>query len=107
MMKAWSIDRSATIDDLALRHHPIPSPKPDEALVRIQAAALNPGDMKVLTGRDGGRFIHSRRPPIILGFDFAGIVERAGTAVESLGIGAHVFGFIPYSSRTHQGTLAE
>ena len=107
MMKAWCIDQYGSIDDLKQHHLPIPSPKPDEILVRIQAAALNPADHKVITGKDGGKFLHASRFPLVPGFDFSGILERHGAAVEHLNTGEEVFGFLPYSTKNKQGTLSE
>ena len=56
------------------------------ALVRVEAVAVNPIDLKV----------HGRRPasaesPVILGFDAAGVVESVGAAVARFGVGDPVF----------------
>lgn len=55
-----------------LRDLPDPEPGPGEALVRVEAAAVCASDVHIL--RD--RFPYE--PPLVLGHEFCGIVERAG-----------------------------
>lgn len=106
-MRAWSAERHGTVSELALREHEVPACGEDEVLIRVQAAAINPADPKVLENRAGGKFIHAQTFPLFLGFDFSGIVERAGAGVSVLSEGDEVFGFLPYSRKTRQGTFAE
>ncbi|EMD35044.1 hypothetical protein CERSUDRAFT_54060 [Gelatoporia subvermispora B] len=56
---------------------PIPTPGPDELLVKIESAALNPLDWKVQAWG-----IVREDYPIILGYDVAGIVEKVGPGVQ-------------------------
>lgn len=106
-MRAFAIDRYGNLDQLKLRDLAEPNVGSKEVLVRVKASAVNPGDWKVLTGRDGGRFLHAAAFPIILGFDFSGVVERVGDDVTGLRAGDQVFGFLPYSRKNHQGSMAE
>jgi NADPH:quinone reductase-like Zn-dependent oxidoreductase len=106
-MRAYMTNRFGDLEDLRLADVERPKPEPDEVLVRVRAAALNPADYKVLTATGGGRFLHAAEFPLVLGFDFSGSVEQVGEHVKDLEPGADVFGFLPYSKQTRQGTFAE
>jgi NADPH:quinone reductase-like Zn-dependent oxidoreductase len=91
-MRAIVIDRFG--ERGSLREVPAPEPGPDQVLVKVGAAGVNPIDWKI---RDGGR--GERKMPMVLGQDFAGTVARAaGDFVE----GTRVFGI----ARTY-GAYAE
>ena len=49
-MLAVRYDRFAGIDGIYLADIPEPTPGPDEVLVRVEAAALNPGSLPALNG---------------------------------------------------------
>ncbi len=106
-MHAYMTNQYGDLGDLRLADIERPSPAADEVLVRVHAAAVNPADYKVLTGRDGGRFLHGSRFPLVLGYDFSGVVEQVGSAVSDPKVGDEVFGFLAYSRSNHQGTFAE
>lgn len=106
-MRAYATDRYGDISDLTLRDVAKPSPQPHEVLVQIKAAAVNPADLKVLTHRDGGSFLHASSFPLILGYDFSGIVAEVGSAAAGRAVGDEVFGFLPYARSTRGGTFAE
>ena len=53
-----------------------PAPRPNEVLVRVRAAGVNPTDWK---HRATGRF--PGEPPFVLGWDVSGVVEATGTGV--------------------------
>ncbi|MEV7526927.1 NADP-dependent oxidoreductase [Agrococcus sediminis] len=67
---------------------PIPEPVPGEALVRIEAAGVNPTDWK--SRATGGRRLWG--DPVVLGFDIAGVVERVADGSHVLAPGDRVFG---------------
>ena len=73
-------------------------------MVDVHAVALNAADIKVATGAFGGRFIHGRAAPYVVGYDFSGAVAAGGGGFAA---GDRVYGFLPYSSRTRNGSLAE
>ena len=82
-MRAVQFDRYGPPDVLELRTIPVPTPGPDEILVRVHASGLNPKDTAV---RDGSlRLLTGRTFPRGTGYDFAG--EIAGT-------GDRVWGFL-------------
>jgi zinc-binding alcohol dehydrogenase family protein len=64
---------------------PIPSPGPHDLLVRVEAVAVNPVDVKVRASSDPGG------TPKVLGWDAAGVVERVGDAVTLFRPGDEVF----------------
>ena len=105
-MKAFIVKRYGVIDDIEqveIDYHTIGK---DEVLVRVKSAAINPADIKVITGKNGGKFIHSGKSPIALGFDFSGIIKETGDEVSGFMQGDEVFGFLPYSTKTTQGSFA-
>ncbi len=53
---------------------PRPEPGPDEVLVRVHAAAVNPVDCKVRAGGMAARGVH--KLPLVLGWDVSGTVEQ-------------------------------
>jgi len=106
-VRAFAIERHGTVEGLRQRELPAPEPTVDQVLVRVHAAALNPADAKVLSGRDGGRFLHASSFPLVLGFDFSGVVEWVGSSVGGHSVGDEVFGFLPYSRKNRQGSFAE
>ncbi|MFH8933627.1 NADP-dependent oxidoreductase [Streptomyces griseosporeus] len=68
-----------------------PAPRPNEVLVRVRAAGVNPTDWK---HRATGGFLG--RPPFVLGWDVSGVVEAVGIGVARLAPGDEVFGMLPY-----------
>ena len=71
---------------------PIPEAGADEVLIRVRAAGVNPFDWKVADGDLKDELEH--RFPLILGFDAAGVVERAGAGVTELAEGDEVYGYL-------------
>ncbi|MCX4745311.1 NADP-dependent oxidoreductase [Kitasatospora sp. NBC_01287] len=65
-----------------------PQPGPDEVLVRVRAAGVNPADWRIRSG-EVRRF---GEPPFTLGLDLAGEVEAVGAGVSRFGPGDRVFG---------------
>lgn len=78
-------------DPNVLVYEPAPKPIPqsDEILIRIHAAAVNPLDCKIRSGK------HPLSPqmqfPGILGWDLSGVVESVGNAVTRFKIGDEVY----------------
>ena len=93
-MRAFAIDDYGQIG--TLRELPAPEPAAGQVLIRVTAAGVNPVDWKTRDGPGG-----SKPLPLILGQDFAGVVERGDGASEPRE-GARVFGV----ARTH-GSYAE
>jgi len=66
---------------------PVPDPAPEEVLVRVHAAGVNPIDWKVREGLLGPLTL-----PRTLGYDFSGVVEALGSAATGLFVGQSVLG---------------
>ncbi|XP_062020088.1 chloroplast envelope quinone oxidoreductase homolog [Rosa rugosa] len=67
---------------------PIPSPKRDEVLVKLEAASLNPADWKIQKGTL--RPLVPRKFPFIPGFDVAGEIVEVGERVKKFKAGDKV-----------------
>lgn len=67
----------------------VPEPGPDELLVHVVTSSLNPLDYKLAELNFLGR-----TPPVVLGFDVAGIVVARGNAVTRFDVGDAIFGMV-------------
>jgi NADPH:quinone reductase-like Zn-dependent oxidoreductase len=67
---------------------PVPSPGPGEVLVRVMAAGVAPWDALIREGKSKV----SPRPPLTLGSDLSGIVEKVGAGVTDFAPSAEVYG---------------
>src|SRR5262249_42147833 len=86
-MKAVTFDRHGGVEVLQYRDDlPIPSISPNEALIRIKAAAMNYNCIWARTGLPGMDFIF----PPVNGPDGAGIVEAVGSEVTNVKPGDEV-----------------
>ena len=61
--------------------------KEDEVLVRNMACGVCGTDVHIYHGEAGSADVN---PPVVLGHEFAGIVEKVGSGVKSLKVGDHV-----------------
>ncbi|MFB7084301.1 NADP-dependent oxidoreductase [Streptomyces sp. NPDC056296] len=68
-----------------------PEPRPNEVLVRVRAAGVNPTDWK---HRATGGFLGE--PPFVLGWDVSGVVAAVGIGVAAFRPGDEVFGMLSY-----------
>jgi NADPH:quinone reductase-like Zn-dependent oxidoreductase len=68
---------------------PEPEPGPDELLVRVHAAGVNPGDWRLREGAYGVV------PPVVLGREVAGEVVALGPGTTGFAVGDEVFGGCP------------
>lgn len=104
-ISAMAVDRYGPLERLKPVHLPTPSPGAGQVLVRVHAAALNPADYLLILGKS--KILHAHNFPLVVGYDFSGIVESVGASVADRKIGDEVFGFLPYSLGNRQGTFAE
>jgi NADPH:quinone reductase len=92
--------------DPALQEIATPQIAPNEVLVGVRASSVNPIDNAIASGMLKDMVEHEF--PIVLGRDFAGVVEQAGSDVRGLSVGDEVFGFVPGMGPTvHNGSWAE
>jgi NADPH2:quinone reductase len=105
-MRAVTIDRPDTQPSLR-EDLPAPTLAENEVLVRVHASSVNPVDNSIAAGmlaRMGVEYEY----PVVLGRDYAGVVEQAGAAVSQYREGDQVFGFILHANPTaRDGAWAE
>jgi NADPH:quinone reductase len=100
-MRAAALERFGPAESLTVIQLPVREPAGHEVLIRVAAAAVNPADLGMVTGRY--RWREPLRLPLVPGYDVAGTVEAgtpglpAGTAV--IAVTGH--------SRTQAGGYAE
>jgi len=90
---------------MALIEMPTPEPGSGQVRVKVHASAVNPSEEKVATG--SVKFLHGRNFPMVLGYDFSGVVDLVGAGVATVAEGDEVFGFLPYSGSNTLGAFAE
>ena len=71
---------------------PVPEPGDGEVRVKVRAASVNGFDLAVAGGLLQGAMEH--RFPVVLGKDFAGVVDAAGAGVQDYAVGDRVFGVV-------------
>jgi NADPH:quinone reductase-like Zn-dependent oxidoreductase len=76
---------------LELRDVPEPHAGPGEVRVRVTAAGLNPMDGGIASNPEGAAMF-GVTVPSGFGYDFAGVVDEAGTGVAGFAVGDRVFG---------------
>jgi len=103
-MKAVAIDSFGSINDLHIRDVATPEPLPNEVLIRIQSAGVNPVDWKICEGHLKDFLPY--KFPLILGWDAAGIIEKVGSKVTSFKKGDEVYAYCR-KPVVESGTFAE
>jgi alcohol dehydrogenase len=101
-MKAVVAQRYGGPDVLAVVERPEPDVGPSDVLIAVKAAGLNPLDAKIRAGKV--KLVLRLEPPVALGCDVAGIVERVGASVTRFRAGDHVFARL---EKARMGGLAE
>jgi NADPH:quinone reductase-like Zn-dependent oxidoreductase len=89
---------------LSLQELPDPLVGPDQVLVAVKAASVNPVDYKIRAGYIQGALPHHF--PLIQGWDAAGVVVKAGPAVDGYEPGDEVLGYLR-KDHVQNGTYAE
>lgn len=79
-----------------------PTPGPGEVLVRVVASGTNPVDTKL---RAGGSWA-GLNPPVVLGYDVAGVVEEVGPGVSEFQAGDEVY-YTPQIFNNQRGSYAQ
>ncbi len=103
-MNAVMLTGAGGTENLKLMEVPDPVLKdPQDVLVRLHAAGLNPVDYKL---RRAGGF-YPNRIPLILGCDGAGVVEAIGDGVTKFQVGDEVYFFNGGMGGDDQGNYAE
>ncbi|GLW55090.1 NADP-dependent oxidoreductase [Kitasatospora phosalacinea] len=101
-MKAYLIEKYGDRSAVRAAEVPDPRPGPEDVLVEIPAASVNPLDFRI---RDGAfKRILPYRLPLVLGNDLAGVVVRVGPAVTRFAVGDEVYA---RPDKDRIGTFAE
>ena len=100
MMKAVVVHRYGGPEVLTYEDVPVPTPGEGEALLKVEAAGVNPGEAKIRRGD----FAQYHTLPLILGFDLAGTVAALGPGVTRFAVGDAVYA---NSDSTRDGGNAE
>src|SRR4249920_3397958 len=87
-MQAVRVHRFGPPDVIVVEDISRPHPAAGEVLVRVVAAGVGPWDALIREGKSKV----SPPPPLTLGSDFAGVVERVGPGVIQLKNGDEVYG---------------
>ncbi len=90
-MKAALIDSYGGNEVVEVRDVPQPEPGPDDVLIRVRAAAINPLDWKIRSGMM--KIFTGRKFPKILGSECAGEVVTTGSRVQRFAKEDQVIGF--------------
>jgi NADPH:quinone reductase-like Zn-dependent oxidoreductase len=105
-LESWDSETLTRVD------LPTPEPRAHEVRVAVKAIGVNPVDWKMRKGGFLGviartiRAFRGPHGPIVLGVDFAGVVEAVGSEVEDLQVGQRVVGGTNFSVGQH-GSYAD
>src|SRR5437899_9730774 len=101
-MKAIRVNEFGGPEVMHLEDVPDPEPGPDQVLVRIHAAGVNPVDAYIHTGT----YVRKPKLPYTPGSDGAGIAVRVGARVEGFKPGDRVY-IANDNQSTGTGTYAQ
>jgi NADPH:quinone reductase-like Zn-dependent oxidoreductase len=95
-------------EPLALLEVPTPEPRAEQVRVAVKAIGVNPVDWKM---RESGPLRLAARllappPPVVVGVDFAGVVDAVGSRVIGVKVGDRVVGGTNFS-RGQRGSYAD
>jgi NADPH:quinone reductase-like Zn-dependent oxidoreductase len=88
VVKAARIHSFGPPDVVVVEDVPVPSPGPGELLVRVIAAGVAPWDALIRKGKSKV----SPEPPLTLGSDLSGVIEKAGPGVTNFAPADEVYG---------------
>lgn len=102
-MRAWCLPKQGSIDSLSIETVADPSPEPEEVVLDVHHAALNPADRYLAEG------LYPAKPtfPHILGRDGVGVVSRVGDGVTEWKPGDKAMLLRGEAGVSRPGTLAE
>ncbi|MEJ0050120.1 MAG: NADP-dependent oxidoreductase [Methylovirgula sp.] len=101
MPRAVRFDKYGGVDVLHVVEVDRPAPGPDQVLVRVKAAGINPGEASIREGAFAERWPATF--PSGQGSDLAGVVEEVGSAVKNVAVGDEIIGFT--NNRASQAEL--
>ncbi len=84
---------------------PTPEAGPGEVVVRVRASSVNGFDAFVASGM--ARTVMEHRYPVVIGKDYAGVIETVGEGVMRFSVGDEVAGIVPPEPSLSRGSYAE
>src|SRR5438477_2688568 len=87
-------------DVLRVESQPWPTPGPDEVVVEMRSAPINPADLNAIEGKYPGR----KEVPAVPGFEGAGVIVDLGTGTKGLTKGELVI--LPHNIGTWREAVA-
>jgi NADPH:quinone reductase-like Zn-dependent oxidoreductase len=101
-MRAYVLNGYGGPSQAVVTDMPVPAAGPDDVLISVKAAGLNPVDFKIREGKL--RAVIRLRLPVVLGNECAGVVSAAGKNVSRFKVGDRVFF---RSEKSRMGCFAE
>ncbi len=107
----WAVRKERPASGLDLVEIPVPAIRPDEVLVRVEAASICGTDLHIYNW--DGWSQQRIRPPLTLGHEFAGTVVEAGPLVRNAQVGdyvsaeSHVTCGVCFNCRTGRAHMCE
>ncbi|MCC9041238.1 NADP-dependent oxidoreductase [Myroides sp. M-43] len=95
-MKAIVLKEFGGVENLQLVDVEIPDVGEQEVLVKVKAISVNPVDVLTRAGTVGMSTLLEQYDPIILGWDFSGVIESVGENVKEYQVGDAVFGMVNF-----------
>jgi NADPH:quinone reductase-like Zn-dependent oxidoreductase len=102
MMKAVVMESYGPIDGMKLMQIPKPELLPNDVLIEVHAASVNPVDIAIRNGWLQERIQHEF--PLVLGWDVAGVITAVGSDVTNFKVGDEVYSS---PSLSRNGSYAE
>lgn len=103
-MKALVATDYVPLNQIKVTDHPTPVPQPGQVLIKVEAAALNPLDLALITGAVKDMFPADH--PLVIGMDAAGTVAEVGEGVSGYAPGDPVLAFVGQAGAVAQYTVA-
>jgi len=90
-MRAAALDRFGGVENIQIKHLPVPEPGPDEVLLRIESAGIGVWDPYEREGEFAKMFGTKPTFPYVLGTDGAGTIAAVGAQVRHFKEGDHAY----------------
>ncbi|WP_217503355.1 NADP-dependent oxidoreductase [Streptomyces lunaelactis] len=103
-MKALVATGYMPLDQIAIAEVPTPAPGPGQVLIKVEAAALNPLDLALITG--AVKDMYPADHPLVVGMDAAGTVAGVGEGVSGYAQGDPVLAFTGQAGAVAEYTVA-
>jgi NADPH:quinone reductase-like Zn-dependent oxidoreductase len=101
--RAVRLHRFGGPEQLRIEEVERPIPRDDEVVIRVEAASVNPVDLKIRAGKVP--MVRAEQLPVTLGRDASGVVETCETAAHTLRAGDAVFCSVGWDRGTHAELL--